>query len=99
MLVKVGTHRINLAHVVEAEDKDGASIAVYFVNGNAVEFEGVEASEFRATWDKWAQFQADAQTINEFAVAENLKQIRQAQNKSGIIQPVPKMPLVNRGRG
>lgn len=98
MLIKVGAHRINLAHVVEAEDKDGASIAVYFVNGNAVEFEGVEASEFRAAWDKWAEFQADAQYINEYNASAAIEQIKEIQKRGGIVQPVPAMPRLNRGR-
>lgn len=101
MLVKVGVHRINLAHVAcVTENNEGKAAAlVRFVSGDSIELKDDEAALLINTWDKWAQFQADAQTINEFAVAENLKQINQAQNKSGIIQPVPKMPLVNRGRG
>jgi len=103
MLVKVGKIRINLAHVeyVGEIGENGEEALVSFASGSSYVFEKKdgEADQFFAAWDKWAQFQSDAQTINEFAVAENLKQINQAQNKSGIIQPVPKMPLVNRGRG
>jgi hypothetical protein len=100
MLVKVGGYRINLAHVARIDDAPSkVEVDVFFIDGEAITLAGDQAEILCAAWDKWAQFQSDAQTINEFAVAENLKQINQAQNKSGIIQPVPKMPLVNRGRG
>jgi len=103
MPIKVGKIRINLAHVeyVGAVGEGGEDALVSFTSGSSYVFpkEGGEAAQFLTAWDKWAQFQNDAQEINEFAVAENLKQVRQSQNKSGIIQPVPKMPLVNRRQG
>ncbi len=98
MLIKVGGYRINLAHVAFIEGSEN-SLIIECASGGRIQLKNDDAASFLNAWDKWAEFQADAQEVNEFAVAENLKQIRQAQNKSGIVQPVPAMPRLNRGRG
>lgn len=99
MLVKVGTHRINLAHVacVTENPDDAPTVQVGFVSGDSLELQGGYAVDFLNAWDKWAEFQADAQTMQEFAVAESLEQIKQAQaQKSGIV--IPKATIPHRGR-
>jgi len=100
MLIKVGDYRINLTRVlyVTVSELDGVLVEVVFPE-RVIPLKNKEAEQLLDAWDKWAQFQNDAQEINEFAVAENLKQVRQAQNKSGIVAPVAAMPLLKRGRG
>lgn len=98
MLIKVGKYRINLAHVVFIEMDESVNVAIVeMVGSERIHLKDDSAADFLAAWDKWAQFQNDAQEINEFAVAENLKQIKQAQNKSGIIAPKMTMPRGARG--
>ena len=94
MLIKVGDYRINLAHVQYIVSDTGGVRAV-MISGAVIEA-GENGGQLLDTWDKWSQFQNDAQNINEFAVAQNLEQIKAAQNKSGII--APKM-MIPRGRG
>jgi len=100
MLVKIGDHRINLsavACVTEKRDQHGpTSVLVGFVSGDSLELIHGDAVGFLKTWDKWAEFQNAAQAVNEWAIAQNLEQIKAAQNKSGII--APKM-MIPRGRG
>lgn len=96
MLVKVGEYRINLTHVLYvATDEAGDGTASVVFSEKIIELTQSESKEFLAAWDKWAAFQTEAQKINEFAIAENLKQIEAAQNKSGIV--IPKMPRGARG--
>lgn len=67
MLIKVGTHRINLAHVCEIEDKGSGEVVAYFVNANAIGFAGNEADQFLAAWDGWAADQANLkESINRY---------------------------------
>lgn len=94
MLIKVGDYRINLAHVAFIEGGRDMLI-VELTSGGRIQLKNDQATQFLTIWDKWAQFQAEAQKINEFAIAENLKQIEAAQNKSGIV--IPKMPRGARG--
>lgn len=94
MLIKVGDYRINLTHVQYIVSDTGGVRAV-MVSGAVIEV-GENGDQLLSAWDKWAQFQNDAQAVNEWAIAENLKQIEAAQNKSGIVKPMLTMP---RGRG
>lgn len=104
MLIKVGIYRINLAHIeVVTEHREifnGAinldAVLIRFLSGDSIELKNTDAAQFLAAWDKWADFQNDAQAVNEWAIAQNLEQIKAAQNKSGII--APKM-MIPRGRG
>ena len=96
MLIKVGEYRFNLTHVESVRTCEDGALIVGFISGQVVDLPASPLSEqFLAAWDKWVQFQAEAQKINEFAIAENLKQIEAAQNKSGIV--IPKMPRGARG--
>ena len=98
MLIKVGVHRINLAHIacVTEDNGDRAAILIRFVSGDSIELQTAYAADFLNAWDKWADFQSDVQEMNEFTVKSTLANIEAAQNKSGIV--IPKM-TTPRGRG
>lgn len=98
MLIKVGAHRINLAHVAcVAENNEGKAAAlVRFVSGDSIELIDGDAMGFLKTWDKWAEFQNAAQYVNEYNVSAAIEQIKGLQNKSGIV--IPKATIPHRGR-
>lgn len=101
MLIKIGDHRINLSAVAcVTENNEGKAAAlVRFVSGDSIELKDDEAALLINTWDKWAQFQADAQYVNEYNASAAIEQIKEIQKRGGIVQPVPAMPQLRRNRG
>jgi len=69
MLVKVGTYRINLAHVARAYHNEGGMLYVDFVGGSSCHFAHQYADQFVAAWDEWA-----ADQTNLKAQAKNLEE-------------------------
>lgn len=99
MLIKVGKYRINLTHVARIDDvQSKVEVDVFFIDGESITLTGDQAVIFCNAWDKWAQFQNDAQYVNEYNASAAIEQIKEIQKRGGIVQPVPAMPRLNRGR-